>query len=193
MHGRWTITPTQYIGDVTRFRDEVGMMDWAAPQDWMCEPAMLEKTGFTVQEHQRRTIENYLELRESGLPFIPVLQGWTVGDYLSHASQYIDAGVDLFNMAVVGVGTVCRRQHMAEGMEIMSTLAGLGLNLHGFGFKTTGLMKVAGSMVSADSMAWSFDARRAAPLEGCLSHINCANCIKYALKWRDSLLARLVS
>ena len=45
--------------------------------DWMCEPAMLARTGLTVAEHQAGTVANYLELRAAApeLPFIPVLQG----------------------------------------------------------------------------------------------------------------------
>ena len=51
---------------------------WAAPQDWMCEPAIIAKTGLAVVEHQRRTVTNFLELQALApdLPFIPVLHGW---------------------------------------------------------------------------------------------------------------------
>ena len=42
------------------------MLEWAAPMDWMCEPAMLARTGLTVEDHQRRTVANFLELRERG-------------------------------------------------------------------------------------------------------------------------------
>ncbi|MFC4611496.1 hypothetical protein ACFO9E_27445 [Streptomyces maoxianensis] len=34
--GRWTITPAQYVSEVRRIRDEVGLLDWAAPMDWNC-------------------------------------------------------------------------------------------------------------------------------------------------------------
>ena len=46
----------------------------------MCEPFMLAKTGLTVAEHQARTVANYLELRSLApeLPFVPVLQGWSL-------------------------------------------------------------------------------------------------------------------
>lgn len=33
--------------------------------------------------------------------------------------------------------------------------------------------------MSADSLAWSFDARRSAPLPDC-AHANCATCLRYA-------------
>ena len=65
---------------VRRYRDEIGGLEWAAPMDWMCEPFMLAKTGLTVAEHQARTVANYLELRSLApeLPFVPVLQGWSL-------------------------------------------------------------------------------------------------------------------
>jgi len=52
--------------------------------DWMSEPIMLAKTGLTVAVHQARTVANYLALRDLApdLPFIPVLQGWRLDDYL---------------------------------------------------------------------------------------------------------------
>jgi len=44
-HGGWSITPVQYVAEVRRWRDEIGQMDWAAIQDWMCEPHMLMDSG----------------------------------------------------------------------------------------------------------------------------------------------------
>lgn len=87
-------SPAEYVMRVRRYADEIGGLVFAAPQDWMCEPAILHGgqfagtrfagTGLTVGEHQRRTVENFLELRELApdLPFIPVLQGWSTSDYL---------------------------------------------------------------------------------------------------------------
>jgi hypothetical protein len=51
--------------------------------------------------------------------------------------------------------------------------------LQGFGVKTGGLARYADCLTSADSLAWSFEARRAAPMPGC-SHANCANSLRYA-------------
>src|SRR5262245_5712430 len=85
-HGTWEHgpTPAQYVARVRRYAREVGRLAWAAPQDWMCEPFILAKTGCTVAEHQARTIANYQHLRDLDpkLPFVPVLQGWQVRDYL---------------------------------------------------------------------------------------------------------------
>ncbi|MBQ1165671.1 hypothetical protein KBZ21_47610, partial [Streptomyces sp. A73] len=59
--------------------------------------------------------------------------------------------------------------------------------LHGFGVKTQGLSDYGPSLYSADSMAWSVDGRRTAPLPG-HTHKNCANCPDWALAWRQRVL-----
>jgi hypothetical protein len=153
--------------------------------DWMCEPSMLAKTGLSVREHQERTVANYLEIRARG-PFIPVLQGWTIDDYHACVGLYESVGVDLKALPLVGVGSVCRRQRTGEIADLMESLHAYGLRLHGFGVKT-GLDSYGQFLTSADSMAWSFRARRSAPLPGC-RHKNCANCSIYALAWRERLL-----
>lgn len=113
LHGRFELPPAAYAAEVRRYRDEIGGLAWAAPQDWMCEPAMLARTGLSVDEHQRRTVANYLELRQIApeIPWIPVLQGWS---------------------------------------------------------------------------AWSAAGRREPPLLG-HRHRNCANCLEFALAWRERL------
>jgi hypothetical protein len=86
-----------------RYASEIGGMEWAAPQDWMCEPWIVEKTGLSVREHQERTVANYLDLRGRG-PFIPVLQGWTLADYETCADLYEQAGVNLARSRSWGSG-----------------------------------------------------------------------------------------
>src|SRR5262249_55262035 len=91
--GRWTLSARTYAGLVRRYQDEVGLMAWAAPQDWMVESRMLKRTGLSVDEHQRLTVENWLALRDLApdLPIIPVLQGWDVDDYLRCIERYAAA------------------------------------------------------------------------------------------------------
>lgn len=191
LYGRWTVTPRVYAAEVRRIMRGVGMMQWAAPQDWMCEPSILKKTGLTVRQHQLRTIANYLRLRRIApdVPWIPVLQGWTLGDYWHHADDYARVGVDLTALPVVGVGTVCRRQGSAFAVRLFASLRASGIRCHGFGVKTLGLARTD-ALGSADSLAWSMHARRRPPIAG-HTHKNCANCLEYALDWRSSLLSTL--
>jgi hypothetical protein len=162
MHGRWTTTAAEYAAAVRRYRDEIGGLQFAAQQDWMCEPSILAKTGLTVLEHQRRTIENYLELVRIApdLPWMPVLQGWCAGDYTDHIEQWYAAGVELHTLPRVGVGSICRRQHTIRASLILAEIARHGIKVHAFGLKVTALRFVHADLASADSMAWSYAARR---------------------------------
>lgn len=182
-HGRWVMGEDEYVEGVRWLAEGVGGLEWAAPMDWMCEPHMVERTGLSVEEHQERTVGNFLRLRDRG-PFIPVLQGWTLPDYERCVGLYEAAGVDLRAEPVVGVGSVCRRQHEAEIGRIVRFLQlDCGLRLHGFGVKRSGLARFGDALASADSLAWSYRARRSDPLPGC-THKSCANCLAFALEWR---------
>ena len=212
LFGKWSMTATEYADRVKRYVRAFGhRLVWCAPQDWICEPIVLAGgpagrgvvfagTGLTVEEHQRRTVKNFLELRKLlGRRVIPVLQGWTMADYWRCIDRYRRAGVRLEDEATVGVGSVCRRQSTEEATTIMTTLASDGLRLHGFGFKKGGLKNCQHLMVSADSTSWSDVGRR----EICLpdhdkpgpgrpkGHKNCANCAEWALKWRSELVSSL--
>ena len=207
-HGRWTVTPREYVARVRRYRDEIGHLMWAAPQDWMCESAIIHGGAFgplrfvgtklSVHEHQRGTVENYLHLRDlaADLNIIPVLQGDDDGPaYERCADLYAAAGIDLTREPLVGLGSVCRRQATEEAHRIITTMHTRGIrNLHGFGFKTLGLRRCGHLLTSADSLAWSYDARREQhPLPGCTGHKNCANCLTYALQWRNKLTLGLAA
>lgn len=195
-HGRWTVTPEEYAELATVVHARVGNLDWIAPQDWMCEPQVIAKTGLSVREHQERTVANGLRLRELApeLPWRYVLQGYTVDEYLHCYDLYRQAGVDLAAEELVGVGSVCRRQNTDEIHDVFRELHGLGLRMHGFGVKSQGFRKYARYLTSADSLAWSYRARREqAPMPGCegRGHINCANCLRFAKHWYGERVAEL--
>lgn len=189
LFGAWRTGVDEYADAVARYQREIGGLVWAAPQDWMVEPSMLARTGLTVRDHQERTISNYLALRDRG-PFIPVLQGWTPRDYHRHVELYAAAGVELEALPLVGLGSICRRQQTTETARLISRLSSDGLALHAFGLKTQGLGKIGWALASADSMAWSYRARRAGRQPGC-THAACNNCLPFALTWRRQALDQL--
>jgi hypothetical protein len=227
--GWWTIRPRDYIEHTIRYDCEIGHLDWAAPQDWMCERAIVEGGTWggqkfvgtrkyldpghvltyeqLAEEHQHRTVANFLELcalweeyrrrgectREN--PFKPVLQGepGNVASYLRCAQMYEDAGVRLTDWPVVGVGSVCRIQATPVVGKLARGLAPLGLRLHWFGLKLTGLPEVWPHVSSHDSQSWGAEARRSPRMEGC-THVRvrgryigqpstCANCPRYARRY----------
>lgn len=145
-------------------------------------------TKLSVAEHQRRTIQNFLTLKEKApdIPWVPVLQGWDRGEYLNCLAMYDAAGVDLRKEPLVGLGSVCRRQDTHEADQLIRELHSMGLRLHAFGYSTLGLKRSYEYLASSDSMAWSLIARTRPPLPGC-EHAHCNNCPKFALQWRETL------
>lgn len=162
-HGGYPHPVSEYADQIRRWKDN-GRLLAAVAQDYMCEPHMLEKTGLTVAEHQRLTIERYdaLLAEDTGVYIMPVLQGYAPQEYVSHIRQY---GERLKPGMWVGVGSVCKRN--SNPMAIWRVLDAIkeerpDLRLHGFGLKKTSLEEpiIREMLYSADSMAWSFAARR---------------------------------
>lgn len=163
-HGHYRHPPEEYAAQIKRW-SLCGNMVAAVSQDFMCEPFILEKTGLSVPEHQRLTIERYralLSLVGCAAYVLPVLQGFWPDEYLRHLDQYGDL---LEEGQWVGVGSVCKRNADVEEIEqvlVAIHRARSDLRLHGFGVKLTALKSslVRECLWSADSMAWSYAARR---------------------------------
>lgn len=198
-HGTWRISAREYAAEVRRLQERPGRLEWAAPQDWMCEPAVIHGgtfkgvtfagTGLTVAEHQARTVGNYLDLMDLEVPVIPVLQGYSRADYEHCADLYGNAGIDLAALPTVGIGSVCRRESTAEIGEIVGAMCARGISLHGFGCKEGAVRRFGRQLASADSMAWSLGGRR----RGTCTHLKsrCANHLHWALEWRESVVGAL--
>lgn len=209
-YGRWTITARQYVAFLRRLWDETGAFDFAAPMDWMCEPAVISGgtfagldfagTRLSARWHQRRTVRDGIRYRELApeLPIRYAIQGWTEADYHRCVDMYEAAGVDLTKEPQVLLGSVCRRQNTDEAALIIDSLAERGLtNLHGLGFKIEGLRRSWHTLRSADSLAASKDGRHAGPCRhptewgrrdpatgDLLQPQSEANCLPYLLAWR---------
>lgn len=192
-YGRWRTGSSTYVKQVRRFNAEMGKLKWATPQDWMCEDFILKKTGRSLWHHQHMTVINYLALMEQApeIPWVPVLQGYTRDDYMWCIDHYQRYRVDLGVRPLVGIGSVCKRQATQEVAAIIREIEDMGIRLHAFGLKMEGVSRVGDVLTSADSMAWSFNARRMQK-RWCSDgkHKNCANCREYALYWRGRLLSR---
>lgn len=162
-YGEHLLSVSEYAGQIRRWKHN-GQLLAAVSQDYMCEPDILARTGLTVSEHQRKTIERYDQLlaERPGVYIMPVLQGWTVEDYASHVRQY---GRRLKRGAWVGVGSICKRNK--DPQVVVDILQAIhrerpDLKLHGFGLKKTALARadVREHLESADSMSWSYSARK---------------------------------
>lgn len=162
-YGHYPDSVDVYAAEINRWKACPTLLA-AVSQDYMCEPAMLAKTGLSVADHQRLTIERYDALvgLVDGVYVMPVLQGYASKEYLDHLRAYGDR---LAPGAWVGVGSVCKRN--SDPLAIWKVLSWIkaerpDLRLHGFGVKTTALRSriISELLYSADSMAWSYAARR---------------------------------
>lgn len=168
-HGYYPQSPYEYALRANRWRLLVANLLVIVAQDYMCEPFVLTRTGLTVAKHQRLTIERYDELvwwwnalGASAVPVMPVLQGFEPEEYVAHLHAYGDR---ITPGMWVGVGSVCKRQ--GDPGAILRVLRAIkaerpDLRLHGFGVKLTALavQAIRCLLHSADSMAWSFAARK---------------------------------
>lgn len=178
--GTYPDDPDVYAAAINRW-SRCGTMLAAVSQDYMCEPFMLERTGLSVADHQRLTIERYDALLSlTDAPVMPVLQGYKPAEYMAHLAAYGDR---LAYGAWVGVGSVCKRN--TDAAQIAFILHGIkrqrpDLRLHGFGVKASSLASpsVREALWSADSMAWSYAAR----MEG-----RNGNCWTEAARFYDKL------
>jgi len=163
-HGGFPEPPEIYAQHIRRWSRNGNLLA-AVAQDYMCEADMLERTGLTVADHQRLTIERYdalLRCDTGGVYIMPVLQGYAPEEYVAHLHAYGDR---LAYGAWVGVGSVCKRNRNAGTIEtVLRAIAAVrpDLRLHGFGIKLTALRSgvVRHLLHSADSMAWSYAARK---------------------------------
>jgi len=86
-HGGYPEPVEVYAAEIRRWAGR-GLVA-AVAQDFMCEPVMLKKTGLTIAQHQRLTIERYDALCAcdvGGVYIMPVLQGYAPGDYVDHVA-----------------------------------------------------------------------------------------------------------
>lgn len=163
-HGAYPDPVSTYAAEIRRFAG-CGRLLAAVSEDYMCEAWMLAKTGLTVPDHQRLTIERYdalLAEDTAGVYVMPVLQGYTPAEYVAHVRAYGDR---LGPGAWAGVGSVCKRNTTPAAIEdvLLAIKAERpDLRLHGFGVKITSLASslVRDLLATADSMAWSFSARK---------------------------------
>lgn len=156
--------PTREYAEHIRRWKQCGRLLAAVCQDFMCEPFILEQTGLCVGDHQVMTTKNYrlLSMEGTGVYIMPVLQGFAPEEYREHISIY---GRSLQEGAWCGVGSVCKRNtDVGQIWAVLNAIRTVrpDLRLHGFGLKQTALqrIRVRELLYSADSMAWSYAARK---------------------------------
>jgi hypothetical protein len=197
--------PKKYAEDIIRFSEEIGQLEWAAPQDWLCTPKRLRETGMTVSECQSRTSASFHQLRRlvDGRVFVPaILQGRTIEEFSRHARKYEEDGLPLYKEPFVCVGSLGSNQ--TKDISILSFLeAEFGLKPHVFGASMAVMQ--SGLAYSADSVRWSYDAWKISAMRKnlglaykeptlvtCTHHGDCTSCFAWAAAWASTNILSLL-
>lgn len=181
--GDFEMSVKAYVSQINRWAS-CGHMIAAVSQDYMCEPFILKKWNRTVETHQLMTVSRFYNIIDCNpdVYILPVLQGYTLEDYLKCADMY-----DFSEGCYVGIGSVCKRNRNIT--EVKNILKGVidytGFNLHGFGLKLTALQNpdICKLLSSSDSMSWSFNARA----ESNFTKGNRANDWTYAMEYYNKI------
>lgn len=157
-HYRWALD--QYVA----FAGALKPTWWAAP-DYCCEPEIAHNREEVLSRVTRTAFKlDWTRQVAADLgvaPPMPVLQGWLPDDYLRCADMIPDLS------ALVGVGSVCRRQlggidGVLKVVRALDRALPPSVLLHLFGVKGAAITALAGHprIASVDSAAWDFAARQ---------------------------------
>ena len=158
---RWTVD--QYVKLAAEMRPE-----WYAQMDFCCEPEIAADQSVVFKRIDStvahlHACQDAARTAGAAMP-MPVLQGWNPSDYCQ--GPIYDQGFQW--PALVGIGSVCRRQ--VNGPDgVVAVVSALDakvpdhVRFHLFGVKTTALKELAtrfpNRIESSDSMSWNM-ARR---------------------------------
>ena len=145
---------------------------WYAAPDYCVEPevagnAAIRRLRIEATVNMWDRISNRAGQR--GLPApMGVIQGWFADEYVQCADEMF---ADQWP-AMVGIGSVCRRQLQGPSgvlaiLEALDTVMPTGTTVHLFGVKSGGLRSLKRfehRIASADSMAWDAQVRRDMPV-----------------------------
>lgn len=146
------------------FEDYLKIVEKVMPEFWVtmdypCEPNIMPE--MSVRNRIKKTVFNTKELSTAPFPgLLPVIQGWSVEDYLHCIDQMEKA--DLIR-PVMGIGSICRRGKQEPIVNIVRHISERlpGIKFHAFGVKVNTLNYNNGELLnyldSLDTAAWQFN------------------------------------
>lgn len=170
----YPFTIEEYLKKIDSISDRIA---YFASMDYPCEPELIRKRGSSVGEHIDKTIENIIKthnLIKDKYPhlkakFVPVIQGWTIVDYINCVENYKTAGL-WHEYDYWAVGSVCRRNAVKQTKDILKAIKRTGgkKRLHAFGFKISNFKDrtIKHLLYSCDSSAWGVEAMYTTPWKG---------------------------
>lgn len=162
MHKKWgkyPFTVVQYIDYVHHMMDKWPVTE-VAVLDYPCEPEVNRTTHSTNMDRIRATVDNAVLCvdADNNIPWVPVIQGFTLKEYLACWELYQDAGIEYDLWAI---GSICARKKLGGIRNIVTSLYNkTEQNLHAFGLTLPALRdpQVFFSLQSSDSAVWNWRA-----------------------------------
>ena len=138
---------------------ELYPVELVAIRDYPCEPTINRKDISTNKERIQKTVSNAVECIESkeDYPWIPVIQGYTLDEYLYCINLYEEVGISL---AYSAIGSICSRKGNIHTIRrIISEIAQRTKGkIHAFGLSLVYLQDpiIFNTLYSSDSAAWNY-------------------------------------
>jgi len=133
-----------------------------ATLDYPCEPDINRSQLMTNKERIKKTVSNTVECYDldKTLPWLPVIQGYKLDEYLHCIDLYNEAGVISDYWAI---GSLCSRKGNLRSIKYLLTklyeLALSDVKIHAFGLNLPYIKdpQIFNILHSSDSAAWTFN------------------------------------
>ena len=157
--GEYPFSLESYL-DLVYYVQDTHPLFRVATLDYPCEPEIDRSQLMTNEERITKTVSNAVLCvdTDKSLPWLPVIQGYTIQEYLSCIEQYREAGLESDYWAI---GSICSRKGSPyEIRNIVTKIKELHPKnkLHAFGLSLPYLadLQVFQSLYSSDSAAWNW-------------------------------------
>ena len=157
--GEYPFTIEKYI-ELAHYIKDTHPLYKAAILDYPCEPDINRSQVMSNEDRIEKTIANAIECYDTddSLPWLPVIQGYTVSEYLHCIDLYDDYGVTSDYWAI---GSICSRKGAPfELRNIITKIKERHPNdkLHAFGLGIPFLRnpQIFQAIYSSDSAAWNW-------------------------------------
>lgn len=170
--GEYPYTVEQYI-EYVQYMMEKWPVTEVAILDYPCEPTVNREIYSSNLDRIRITVDNAISCIDAdhNIPWVPVIQGYSLKEYLTCWGLYQDAGIKANLWAM---GSVCARKKLGGIRTIVTALhKRTKQNLHAFGLTLVSIRdpQVFFALESSDSLAWNWYAKnKEAKIQGYLNY-----------------------
>jgi len=161
--GKYPFSIEEYVIFAQSIQDEYPLTE-VAIMDFPCEPNTNRSILKSNKERIDNTVQNALSCidYDPNLPWVPVIQGYTLNEYLYCLDLYKDAKMYHDDFHLWAIGTLCARKKL-DGIRsmVVNITDKINAPVHTFGMNYRFLKdpQIFFSIYSSDSGAWSYNGR----------------------------------